>query len=183
MSESKYKTGDYVVYPSHGVGKVQGVEQKQIAGTNIEMLVLSFDDERMVLRLPLAKTKILRKVATKSELKDIFEVLKQPGKVKKVMWSRRAREYEEKINSGSVKLLAEVVRDLYHSGHNADQSYSEKQIYNVAIERLSREFAIVESLEKNKAAEKLEKTLFRSITKIASDGISNTLAVTNIAVA
>ena len=172
MADAKYRSGDYVVYPNHGVGKVKGIEQKEIAGTNVEMLVLDFEDERMVLRLPLAKTKVLRKVSTKTELKDVFEVLKQPGRIKKIMWSRRVREYEEKINSGNVKLLAEVVRDLYCHGHSADQSYSEKQIYNLAIERLSRELAIIESVEKDKAAEKLEKTLLRSISKLtATDDI------------
>ncbi len=148
----------YVVYPSHGVGKVLEIEKREIAGEILEMYVIEFEKEKMTQRVPLRKVREngVRKVSTKNQLKEIFVILTGKAKVRRTMWSRRAQEYEAKINSGDIKLLAEVVRDLFRSDSQPEQSYSERQLYEASRERLAREVAVIEKTNEQKAIEKME---------------------------
>ena len=154
----------YVVYPSHGIGQILEIEKKEIAGQMLTMYVIEFEKEKMTLRVPIEKTKEIgvRKVSTKNQLKDIFEILTGKAKIRRTMWSRRAQEYEAKINSGDIKLLTEVVRDLFTSDSQPEQSYSERQLYEAARERLSREVAVIEKTDEQKAIEKMETILNNS---------------------
>ena len=154
----------YVVYPSHGIGQILEIEKKEIAEQMLTMYVIEFEKEKMILRVPIEKTKEIgvRKVSTKNQLKEIFETLTGKAKIRRTMWSRRAQEYEAKINSGDIKLLTEVVRDLFRSDSQPEQSYSERQLYEAARERLSREIAVIEKTDEQKAIEKMETILNNS---------------------
>ncbi len=164
MSKSKdleFAEGDYVVYPTHGVGKVTGVEKKEIAGQELTLFVIQFEKERMTLRVPVSKVKVagLRKLSNRKVIESALKTLKGRSRVKRTMWSRRAQEYEAKINSGDPVSIAEVVRDLYRNADQPDQSYSERQMYQAALERLARELAAVEKIDHDSATEKLERLL------------------------
>jgi CarD family transcriptional regulator len=156
-----YKPGDYVVYPTHGVGKVLDIESTEIAGYSLKLFVISFDRDRMTLRVPVAKasTSGLRKLSTRKIMDDALGTLKGRARVKRSMWSRRAQEYEAKINSGDPISIAEVVRDLHRSAGQPDQSFSERQIYESARDRLACELAAVERWEVERATEKLVELL------------------------
>ena len=156
-----FKTGNWVVYPTHGVGKVMGVEDQEIAGTDLKLVVISFEKDRMTLRVPVDKAKDsgLRKLSSKDEMKGALKTLKGRSRVRRTMWSRRAQEYEAKINSGDPVSIAEVVRDLHRKEDQPDQSYSERQIYQAALDRLARELAAVEDIDEEAATEKLENLL------------------------
>ena len=158
---SDFKTGNWVVYPTHGVGRVMGVEDQEIAGTNLKLVVISFEKDRMTLRVPVDKAKDsgLRKLSSKDEMKGALKTLKGRSRVRRTMWSRRAQEYEAKINSGDPVSIAEVVRDLHRKEDQPDQSYSERQIYQAALDRLARELAAVENIDEEAATEKLENLL------------------------
>ena len=160
-SEKTFKTGDFVVYPTHGVGKVTGLEQETIAGDLLKLVVVTFENDRMTLRVPINKmeTSGLRKVSSQKIMDDAVTTLRGRARIKRTMWSRRAQEYEDKINSGDPILIAEVVRDLHRNVGQPDQSFSERQIYEAALERLAGEFAAVEKIEKDQATEKLESVL------------------------
>jgi CarD family transcriptional regulator len=159
--EQVFGTGDYVVYPTHGVGKVIGVEMREIAGQELELFVISFDRDRMTLRVPVGKAGHagLRRLSTRKVMEAALVKLKGRARVKKTMWSRRAQEYEAKINSGDPVSIAEVVRDLHPNVGQPDQSFSERQIYEAAFDRLACEFAALESIDKQTATEKLEEML------------------------
>jgi CarD family transcriptional regulator len=163
MAEKKIKfsTGDYVVYPTHGVGRVTGIEDQEISGAKLKLIIINFEKDRMVLRVPIAKaeTSGLRQLASRDEMKAAMKTLKGRSRVRRTMWSRRAQEYEAKINSGSPVLIAEVVRDLHRKEDQPDQSYSERQIYQAAFERLMRELAVVEDINEDTATEKLQSVL------------------------
>ncbi len=161
MSDSSFCPGDHVVYPTHGVGKVVAVETQQIAGHELQLFVITFDRDRMTLRVPVAKAckSGLRKLANGKLMDNALSTLRGRAKVKRAMWSRRAQEYEAKINSGDPVALAEVVRDLHRNANQPDQSYSERQIYEAALERLAAELAAVERIEQDAATQKLEKLL------------------------
>ncbi len=154
-------SGDFVVYPTHGVGKILGVEEQTIAGDTLELFVIDFEQDRMKLRVPVEKAKIsgLRRLSSRDRLKTAMSTLKSAPRVKRTMWSRRAQEYEAKINSGDPVSIAEVVRDLFRNSDQQEQSYSERQIYRSALDRLAREFAAVDKMSEEKAAEKLESVL------------------------
>jgi CarD family transcriptional regulator len=156
-----FKAGEYVVYPTHGVGLVKGIEKETIAGHNLRLVVVTFDNDRMTLRVPTDKmdSSGLRRVSSKKIMEDAVTTLKGKAKVKRTMWSRRAQEYEAKINSGDPISIAEVVRDLFRNVGQPDQSFSERQIYEVALERLAGEFAAVDGTDKEKATEKVEQVL------------------------
>ena len=168
ISPSKVKDGflpdQYVVYPSHGVGKVIEIEKREIAGQMLEMYVIEFEKEKMTQRVPVGKIKEngVRKVSTKNQLKEIFEILTGKAKIRRTMWSRRAQEYEQKINSGDLIAIAEVVRDLHRKDDQREQSYSERQLYEAALERLTREIAAIEKTDEQKAIEKMETILNNS---------------------
>lgn len=161
MTELNFKEGDYVVYPVHGVGKLIGYESYEVEGHEVKLLVISFDRERMVLRIPIKKATQsgLRPLSSKEDMITAMEIFKQKAKIRRTMWSRRAQEYENKINSGDPKSIAEVIRDLYRNASQPDQSYSERQIYQVAIERFARELAAVESMEEGNAVHHVENVL------------------------
>lgn len=160
-SNDGFKAGDYVVYPTHGVGKVSGIEKETIAGQNLRLIVVNFDRDRMTLRVPMEKMEAsgLRKLSTKKVMEDVVTTLKGRARVKRTMWSRRAQEYEAKINSGDPISIAEVVRDLHRNVGQPDQSFSERQIYEAALERLAGEFAAIDGVDKDEATEKLEEVL------------------------
>ena len=155
------KTGDFVVYPTHGVGKVIDVLVQEIAGHKLELIVITFERDRMTLRVPVAKagTSGLRKLASKKIMEEAMTTLKGRARVKRTMWSRRATEYQEKINSGDPVSIAEVVRDLHRNVGQPDQSFSERQIYEAARDRLAAEVAAVDKTDVETATEKLEKVL------------------------
>jgi CarD family transcriptional regulator len=157
----EFASGDFVVYPTHGVGRVQGIEKQEIAGTELKVIVIDFEKERMTLRVPVAKAKDsgLRKLSSRQKIDVALKTLKGRSRVRRVMWSRRAQEYEAKINSGDPVSIAEVLRDLHRNVGQPDQSYSERQIYQAALDRLARELAAVEKIDELKAAERLEAML------------------------
>jgi CarD family transcriptional regulator len=153
----EFKAGDHVVYPTHGVGTVQGIEVIEVAGTDHHMIVVTFDENRMTLRVPVNKvpTAGLRKLFTQKEFEAAIDTLKGRARIKRTMWSRRAQEYEAKINSGDPIQIAEVVRDLQRNAGQPDQSFSERQIYEQALERLAAEYAAIEKIDKLTASERL----------------------------
>ena len=161
IKDNNFISGDFVVYPSHGVGKIIGTETREIENTKLELLVIRFEQDRMTLRVPLDKAKVsgLRTLSSKAQMDEAITTLQGKAKVKKLMWSRRAQEYETKINSGSLVSLAEVVRDLYKKEDQGEQSYSERQMYQAALERLASEFAAVDNTDKESAVVKLEKII------------------------
>lgn len=160
-TSNQFAPGDYVVYPAHGVGQVLAIERQTIAGQDLELLVIAFSRDRMKLRIPVSKVlqSSLRRLSTPKTMESALEALQGKARVKRTMWSRRAQEYEAKINSGDPVSIAEVVRDLYRSATQPEQSYSERQIYELALERLTGELAAIEAIDSNQAAEKVEKIL------------------------
>jgi CarD family transcriptional regulator len=156
-----YGAGDLVVYPTHGVGKILAVETQEIAGHTLNVFVVHFDKDRMTLRVPVAKAKNsgLRRLSTKKEMETALTKLKGRSRAKRTMWSRRAQEYEAKINSGDPGSIAEVVRDLYRNASQPEQSYSERQIYQAALDRFVREFAAVEKIDEDAAVKRIEQIL------------------------
>jgi CarD family transcriptional regulator len=156
-----FGSGDLVVYPTHGVGKIMAVENQEIAGYSLSVFVVHFDKDRMTLRVPVAKAKNsgLRRLSTRKEMESALSKLKGRSRAKRTMWSRRAQEYEAKINSGDPASIAEVVRDLYRNGGQPEQSYSERQIYQAALDRLVREFAAVEKIDEDTAIRRVEQML------------------------
>ena len=161
LDTQTFNEGDYVVYPTHGVGKVASIERQRIAGHELELFVITFDRDRMTLRVPVPKARLsgLRKLSSRVVMDNALDKLRGRAKVKRAMWSRRAQEYEAKINSGDPISIAEVVRDLHRNANQPDQSYSERQIYEAALERLASELAAVEAILPEQATQKLEKLL------------------------
>ena len=153
----EFKTGDHVVYPTHGVGTVQGIESMSAAGHTLQVIVVTFDENRMTLRVPVGKASSsgLRKLASEEAMKEALDTLKGRARIKRTMWSRRAQEYEAKINSGDPVAIAEVVRDLHRNAGQPDQSFSERQIYEQAMDRLAAELAAIDRTDKVAATEKL----------------------------
>ena len=156
-----FDVGDYVVYPKHGVGKVMEVQSSEIAGMNLELYVLRFEKERMTLRVPTNKAESvgMRKLSSDKTVREAMAILKGKPRVKRTMWSRRAQEYEAKINSGDLASIAEVVRDLFRPDDAPEQSYSERQIFEAASSRLARELAAMEQIDEPAALVKLHEIL------------------------
>jgi CarD family transcriptional regulator len=157
----KFKANEYVVYPAHGVGKIVSIEEQEIAGLKLELYVIDFDKEKMRLRVPTSKCESvgMRKLADKSLIEEAMKVLKGRARIKRTMWSRRAQEYEAKINSGDPVSIAEVVRDLHRNADQPDQSYSERQIYQAALDRLVRELAAIDGIDEQSAHQRLHQVL------------------------
>jgi CarD family transcriptional regulator len=153
----EFEVGDHVVYPTHGVGRVTGIVTEEIAGHKLTLIVVEFEENRMVLRVPVAKARTagLRKLSSRKAIEMALSTLKGRARVKRTMWSRRAQEYEAKINSGDPVAIAEVVRDLHRNAGQPDQSFSERQIYEQAMDRLAAELAAIEQVDKPTAAAKL----------------------------
>jgi CarD family transcriptional regulator len=159
-----FKTNEFVVYPAHGVGQILAIEEQEIAGAKLELFVINFMKDKMTLRVPTAKVANvgMRKLSEPALVKRALETLKGRARVKRTMWSRRAQEYEAKINSGDIVAIAEVVRDLYRSESQPEQSYSERQLYEAALDRLSREIAVVQHVTETEAVKEVESQLAKS---------------------
>ncbi|MCJ8324055.1 MAG: CarD family transcriptional regulator [Rhizobiales bacterium] len=143
-----FKQEEMVVYPTHGVGQITAIEIEEIAGLELQLYVIKFEKEKMTLRVPVGKASSvgMRGLSGEATLAKSLKTLKGRPRVKRTMWSRRAQEYESKINSGDIILVSEVVRDLYRSENQPEQSYSERQLYEAALERLAREVGAIENL-------------------------------------
>jgi CarD family transcriptional regulator len=169
-----FKTNEYVVYPAHGVGRIVGIEEQEIAGMSLELFVITFDKDKMTLRVPTGKLQSvgMRKLADENVVKKAMETLKGRARIKRTMWSRRAQEYEAKINSGDLVAIAEVVRDLYRSETQPEQSYSERQLYEAALDRMAREIAVVEKLDERGAVQRITEVLAKSARgrRVAAEG-------------
>jgi len=159
-----FKANEFVVYPAHGVGQILAIEEQEIAGAKLELFVINFIKDKMTLRVPTAKVANvgMRKLSDPALVKKALETLKGRARVKRTMWSRRAQEYEAKINSGDIVAIAEVVRDLYRSESQPEQSYSERQLYEAALDRLSREIAVVQHSTETEAVKEIEAQLAKS---------------------
>jgi CarD family transcriptional regulator len=156
-----FKTNEFIVYPAHGVGQIIAIEEQEVAGAKLELFVISFIKDKMMLRVPTAKVTAvgMRKLAEGGLVKRALETLKGRARIKRTMWSRRAQEYEAKINSGDIVAIAEVVRDLFRSESQPEQSYSERQLYEAALDRLSREIAAVQHVTETEAVKEIEAAL------------------------
>lgn len=161
-----FRLNDFVVYPAHGVGKITNVEITEIAGSEMELFVILFEKDKMTLRVPTAKANAvgMRNLASTELVEKAMRTLKGRARVKRAMWSRRAQEYEQKINSGDLISIAEVVRDLHRNDEEREQSYSERQLYEAALERLTREVAAVDGTEEGEASEKITGILIARAT-------------------
>ena len=164
MSKSKrndFRPNEFVVYPAHGVGQIVSIEEQEIAGITLELFVVSFEKDKMTLRVPTYKAIEIgmRALSSPDVVDRAMTTLKGKAKVKRAMWSRRAQEYEQKINSGDLIAIAEVVRDLHRNDDQREQSYSERQLYEAALERLIREVAAVEDGDEVAAAKKVDDVL------------------------
>jgi CarD family transcriptional regulator len=158
LEDITFHAGDHVVYPTHGVGKVLGIESQEISGHSLQVITVHFEKDRMTLRVPVSKARNsgLRRLSSRKVMDTALQTLKGRSRVKRTMWSRRAQEYEAKINSGDPVSIAEVVRDLHRNADQPDQSYSERQIYQAALDRLVRELAAVEDIDEQSATQRLE---------------------------
>ena len=156
-----FKTNEFIVYSAHGVGQIMAIEEQEVAGAKLELFVINFVKDKMTLRVPTAKIVSvgMRKLAEAPLVKRALETLKGRARIKRTMWSRRAQEYEAKINSGDIVAIAEVVRDLYRSDSQPEQSYSERQLYEAALDRLSREIAAVQRITETEAIKEIEAAL------------------------
>ena len=158
-----FSTKDYVVYPTHGVGQVIDIEKREVVGQKLEMYVIEFPNMDMLVRVPVDKTKLnnLRKVSRPGKIQTIFKILTEKPKIKRTMWSRRAQEYDQKINSGDIEQMAEVVRDLNRADSQAEQSYSERQLFELAYGRLLKEIIVSLKITDEAGKKKVDKLLGR----------------------
>lgn len=159
-----FKAGEAIVYPAHGVGRITAIEEQEIAGFKLELYVVSFEKDKMVLRVPTAKAETvgMRKLAESGLVEKALDTMAGRARVKRTMWSRRAQEYEAKINSGDLISIAEVVRDLYRSDAQPEQSYSERQLYEAALDRVVREISSVNEITETEALKLIEHSLAKS---------------------
>ncbi|PWE33730.1 CarD family transcriptional regulator [Maritimibacter sp. 55A14] len=158
---SEFRPNDYVVYPAHGVGQILSIEEQEIAGITMELFVISFEKDKMTLRVPTNRASEIgmRTLSSPDIVTKALDTLKGRARVKRAMWSRRAQEYEQKINSGDLISIAEVVRDLHRTDEQREQSYSERQLYEAALERLTREVAAVSGIDEDKAQQRVDDVL------------------------
>ena len=172
-----FKANEFVVYPAHGVGRIVGIEEQEIAGMSLELFVITFDKEKLTLRVPTGKLASvgMRKLADDGVVKKAMDTLKGRARVKRTMWSRRAQEYVAKINSGDLVSIAEVVRDLFRSEAQPEQSYSERQLYEDALDRMARELAAVEKIDERGAMQRITEVLSKSAKsrRLAADGVES----------
>jgi len=159
----EFKANDHVVYPTHGVGRIMRVEEQEVAGTKLELFVITFEKDKMTLRVPTLKAKAvgMRKLSSPDVVNNALNTLKGRARIKRTMWSRRAQEYEAKINSGDLVSIAEVVRDLHRASGQPEQSYSERQLYEAALARMAREVAAVEKTDEPTAVKRVEGMLLK----------------------
>ena len=175
-----FRTNEYVVYPAHGVGRIVSIEDQEIAGAKLELFVINFEKDKMTLRVPTSKLASvgMRKLSEDKTVKKALTTLKGKARVKRTMWSRRAQEYEAKINSGDLISIAEVVRDLYRSEAQPEQSYSERQLYEAALDRMAREIAAVERMDEASAVAKIHDVLAKTArhNKMAAESAASRAA-------
>ena len=159
----EFRAGDFVVYPTHGVGRIQKVDEQEVAGMKLELFVIAFEKDKMILRVPTTKAKAvgMRKLSTPDIVATALNTLKGRARIKRTMWSRRAQEYEAKINSGDLVSIAEVVRDLHRATGQPEQSYSERQLYEAALARMAREVAAIERIDEPSAVKRVESALVK----------------------
>jgi CarD family transcriptional regulator len=164
IQRNGFRKDEYVVYPTHGVGRIIGIEEQEIAGSRLELFVITFEKDKMTLRVPTGKCERagMRKLSDDSIVTKALDTLKGRARVKRTMWSRRAQEYEAKINSGDLVAIAEVVRDLYRSENQPEQSYSERQLYEAALDRMAREIAAVQDVDEVMAIQAIGEVLTKS---------------------
>jgi CarD family transcriptional regulator len=157
IAPQEFKGGENIVYPTHGVGRILTIEKFQYDLVEEQLYVIQFFQDKLTIRVPFSKAKLigLRNITSKPSMTRTLSILKQKPKIKKAMWSRRAQEYDQKINSGDIKLLSEVVRDLFRKDDQTEQSYSERQMFQVAFERYTREFAISSDLKFEESSAKI----------------------------
>jgi CarD family transcriptional regulator len=167
-----FKTQEFIVYPAHGVGQIVAIEEQEVAGFKLELFVISFAKDKMTLKVPTPKVASvgMRKLSEPDIVQRALTTLTGRARVKRTMWSRRAQEYEAKINSGDLVAIAEVVRDLYRSDAQPEQSYSERQLYEAALDRVMRELAAVHRLLDNEALKLIEEQLQKSPRRTAKSG-------------
>lgn len=156
-----FKTGEYVVYPAHGVGQITDIEEQEIAGFALELFVIDFAKDKMTLRIPVPKVESvgMRKISEADQIAKALKTVQGRARIKRTMWSRRAQEYDAKINSGDLIQIAEVVRDLFRSENQPEQSYSERQLYEAALERMAREVSVVNKISETEAVNLIEENL------------------------
>ena len=159
----EFKVGDFVVYPTHGVGRIQKIDEQEVAGIKLELFVIGFEKDKMILRVPTTKAKAvgMRKLSSPDVVATALNTLKGRARIKRTMWSRRAQEYEAKINSGDLVSIAEVVRDLHRATGQPEQSYSERQLYEAALARMAREVAAIERIDEPSAVKRVESALVK----------------------
>ena len=164
VKKPEFRTNDWVVYPAHGVGRIVSVVEQEVAGIRMELFVINFDKDKMTLRVPVAKASSvgMRRLSSPDVVASAFQTLRGRARIKRTMWSRRAQEYEAKINSGDLISIAEVVRDLHRASGQPEQSYSERQLYEAALGRMAREVAAVERIDEDAAVKRLEVALQRA---------------------
>jgi CarD family transcriptional regulator len=167
-----FKTNEHIVYPAHGVGQIVAVEEQEIAGMKLELYVIVFEKDKMTLRVPMAKAEQvgMRKLAEDDIVDKALEIIKGRARVKRTMWSRRAQEYEAKINSGDLVAISEVVRDLHRASSQPEQSYSERQLYEAALDRMAREISAVSRITETEAIRRIEDSLNKSPKRVAARG-------------
>jgi CarD family transcriptional regulator len=172
LQRAGFKVGEYVVYPSHGVGQITLIEEQDVAGMTLELFVINFEQDKLTLRVPVAKiTSVgMRKLAEDNLVKKSLNTVAGRARVKRTMWSRRAQEYEAKINSGDLISISEVVRDLYRSDDQPEQSYSERQLFEQAMDRMSREISAVNKITLTEAVQLIEKSLAKSPRRNKAEG-------------
>lgn len=156
-----YKTGEYIVYPAHGVGQIKTIEEQEVAGHKLELFVIDFEQDKLTLRVPVTKIESagMRKLSDTQLIEKALKTVQGRARVKRTMWSRRAQEYEAKINSGDLISIAEVVRDLFRSENQPEQSYSERQLYEAALDRMAREISAVNKISTTESVVLIEKNL------------------------
>ncbi len=160
-NKTEFKIGEIVVYPKHGVGEITKIENMEISSIKTKFYVVKMEQSKLIIRVPLEKQEEvgLRKISSKKVIDEVYDTLKLKPKIRRIMWSRRAQEYESKIFSGDPLRISEVVRDLFRKNSQAEQSYSERQMFQIAIERLAREVAAVEKTDYFQSTEKIEQIL------------------------
>jgi CarD family transcriptional regulator len=165
-----FKVNELVVYPAHGVGKISQIEEQEIAGAKLELYIVDFEKEKLRLKVPTgrAEQKGMRRLSDKNQIESALKVLKGRARIKRTMWSRRAQEYDAKINSGDIMAVAEVVRDLYRSERQPEQSYSERQLFEQALDRMAREIAAVKKIDDDQAIKELEDFLSKNAKRPAA---------------
>ena len=167
-----FKVGELVVYPAHGVGRITHIEEQEIAGARLELYIVDFERDKLRLKVPTgrAEQKGMRRLSDKTQVESALKVLKGRARIKRTMWSRRAQEYDAKINSGDIMAVAEVVRDLYRSERQPEQSYSERQLFEQALERMAREIAAVKKIDDDQGIKELEDYLVRNARRTPVPG-------------